>query len=308
MALVNHSSLSEYMAYLKSHYDIQICINDFVGFIPLDNELDHALQPYMAHTNLFCVYIKSDKKLMQKCQSMKRKLITKCNKEGKYFKGMCHAGATELIYPIFYDKQLLGVINVGMFSTSPAMSRYLIKRVCRCSELKEDVGIELFGLSTKVTLDSALEKELSVHFNFIASYLANCFGKLSAGYHAVDILKRKHNYNEDLVLSQCVQFIKKNYLIDIEVSMLQVLCHCSESYINHIFKKRTGYSVKGYVNRLRIEDAKELLLNTCISISEISLKVGFSDPDYFSRVFTKVIGISPRKYRDRLKRDPSPME
>ncbi len=301
MGISNHDSLSEYMAYLKDELNIQICINDFTGFIPLDKNLDHVLQPYMAHTNPYCMYIKSDKKMMQKCQSMKRKIITKCHKEGTYFKGVCHGGATELVYPIFYDKQLLGVINVGMFHDPSDISSYLIKRVCRNSTLKEELCREFFDKSTKQIPYYDLEHQLSVHFKFIADYLSNLYGKLSSHYHAADLLKKKHNYNEDLVLSQCIQHIKDNYLSMIEVSMLQTLCHCSESYINHIFKKRTGYSVRGYVNRLRITDAKELLIHSYFNISEISLKTGFSDPDYFSRVFSKITGISPKKYRERFK-------
>jgi AraC-like DNA-binding protein len=301
MSLHNHDYLSEYMAYLKNKFDIQICINDFTGFIPLDKELDRVLQPYMAHTNPFCMFIKSDKKLMQKCQSMKGKIMTKCLQKQNYFRGICHAGAVELIFPIFYDAKLLGIINVGMFNASPDISRYLLKRVCRNSILQEDVGVELFDLSTKTNLGPEFEKELCIHFNFVTSYLASCFGKLSIDYHAEKLLKKKHNYNEDLVLSQCIQFINNNYLTGVDVSMLKTLCHCSDSYINHIFKKRTGYSVKGYVNKLRITDAKELLINSVSNISDVAFKTGFSDPDYFSRVFAKVTGISPKKYRERFK-------
>ncbi len=300
MNITNHKALSEYLAYLVHKLDIQVCINDFVGFIPLDKELDHVLQPYMIHTNPFCMYIKSDKKLMQNCLAMKQKILTKCHREGKYFKGICHAGAAELIFPVFYNSNLLGVINVGLFNTSPALSSYLVKRACRDTKLAEETAAELFATHIKTGPDASLEAELSIVFNFIAEYLSGCFGKLSVSYHAVDILKPKHTFSEDLILSQCIRFITINYLSGVEVRMLQELCHCSESYINHIFKRRTGYSIKSYVNKLRIERAKELLLNPDNSVAEVALQAGFSDPDYFSRVFSGHTGIPPRKYRQRF--------
>ncbi len=300
MNITNHKALSEFLTYVIHKFDTQVCINDFVGFIPLDKELDQVLQPYMAHTNPFCMYIKSDKKLMQNCLAMKQKMLTKCHREGKYFKGICHAGAAELIFPIFYNTNLLGVINVGMFNPSPTLSSYLVKRACRNTKLAEKTAVKLFSACIKAGPDASSEAELSIVFNFIAEYLSGCFGKLSESYHAADILKPKHTFSEDLILSQCIRFITVNYLSGVEVRMLQELCHCSESYINHIFKKRTGYSIKSYVNRLRIEKAKELLLNPDNSIAEVALQAGFSDPDYFSRVFSKHIGIPPKKYRERF--------
>jgi len=67
-----------------------------------------------------------------------------------------------------------------------------------------------------------------------------------------------------------------------------------------MFKRRTGKGVKGYVNDIRINESKKLLSESNESISTIGSKVGFLDPDYFSRVFSKSIGIAPRLYRERF--------
>jgi AraC-like DNA-binding protein len=297
----NHQALGVYLKYVEEHFNIHICINDFVGFIPLDKPLDIALQPYMAHTNPFCMYVKSDKRLMQKCQSMKNGILAKCIKKGAVYYGMCHAGAGELIYPIFYSSKLLGVINVGMFRTSDKLSTYLIDRLCRHSGLNPNKAVNFFDKSMMERFNEKKEEELHANINFLCSYLSNCFSRLSIDYHAAEHLKKKHNSSEDFILSHCIQYIKENFKENIKVSDLVSLCHCSESYINHIFKKRTSKSIKNYVNNLRIEDSKKLLTDTSESISSIALKAGFQDPDYFSRVFTAMVGVSPRIYRERFK-------
>lgn len=301
MPIINHKPLGDFLSYLQSKFNVDICVNDFVGFIPLDKELDLTLQPFMAHINPFCMYVKSDKKLMQKCLAMKRKIFDRCIREGKPFYGVCHAGAGELIYPILNNNQLLGIINVGIFCNSARLSTYRIKKMCSCSALITDKTENLFKISIKESLAPDKAKELDTNFNFVCTYLSNCFDKLSVDYHAADLLRRKYNSSEDFILSHCIQFVNKNYTTDIDVCTLKSLCHCSESYINHIFKKRTGKSVRSYVNYLRIEKAKNLLSDSMESISAISLSVGFFDPDYFSRVFSRITGISPTKYRERFK-------
>jgi YesN/AraC family two-component response regulator len=71
----------------------------------------------------------------------------------------------------------------------------------------------------------------------------------------------------------------------------------SEDYLTRIFNREIGISPWDYLNRYRIFRAKELLVQTDNSISQIARRVGFSDPAYFSRVFRKLTGSSPSHYR-----------
>ena len=300
MANLNHEALEEYLEYLQNNFEVSVCINDFVGFIPLDIELDLVLQRFMAHTNSFCMYVKSDKNLMQKCLNMKKKIFNRCLREGGWFYGVCHAGAGEFIYPITYNDQLLGIINIGMYDSISSENTQIINRMCEGSELDGEKALELFKCNMKGNHDADREKEMHSNFNFLCCYLGNCFDKLSVDYHAIKYLKRKHNSSEDFILSHCIQYIRSNYANSIDVPTLQAQCHCSESAINHMFKRRTGKGVKGYVNDIRINESKKLLSESNESISTIGSKVGFLDPDYFSRVFSKSTGIAPRLYRERF--------
>ena len=64
------SKVASYLNYLRDEYNVQICIKDFCGFIPINKELDRALQPFLAHTNPFCMYMKTDQFHYRVCLSM----------------------------------------------------------------------------------------------------------------------------------------------------------------------------------------------------------------------------------------------
>ncbi len=69
------------------------------------------------------------------------------------------------------------------------------------------------------------------------------------------------------------------------------------SYLSDVFSKTIGISPIKFINRRRIENAQELLLGTRLTLYEIARKVGFSDEYYFSRMFKKIVGQPPGKYR-----------
>ena len=97
-------------------------------------------------------------------------------------------------------------------------------------------------------------------------------------------------------------YIRLNAISHITLADLANFCHCSESYLSRIFKRRTGVNINVYINKVRMELAKNSLVLTDASIADIALSVGFSEPNYFSRVFTKIIGVSPTEYRKRFQK------
>lgn len=75
------------------------------------------------------------------------------------------------------------------------------------------------------------------------------------------------------------------------------LCGISETYFYRCFREWSGKSPVEYRNALRLSNAKAMLRHTDMKISEIAGVVGFEDPFYFSRSFTKIYGLSPKAYR-----------
>ncbi|GIP37175.1 hypothetical protein J31TS4_04550 [Paenibacillus sp. J31TS4] len=84
--------------------------------------------------------------------------------------------------------------------------------------------------------------------------------------------------------------------------------HLSKNYLSELFKSETGQTFTRYVNQLRIQKAKELIVHTNDTVSDISDKTGFSDFRYFSRVFRRYTGVSPTEYKARMMGTPGSLQ
>ncbi|NLK74207.1 MAG: response regulator [Clostridiales bacterium] len=95
------------------------------------------------------------------------------------------------------------------------------------------------------------------------------------------------------------EYINKNYSNDnLSVKDISEYVNLSFSYICTLFKNETGKTINQYLTEVRIEKAKELLQTTMSNISEISTMVGYSDSNYFSKTFKKLVGKSPSEYKE----------
>jgi two-component system, response regulator YesN len=71
-------------------------------------------------------------------------------------------------------------------------------------------------------------------------------------------------------------------------------------HLNHLFRQYTASTPMEYLTAIRLQAAKELLLNADLNVSEVAYQTGYNDPLYFSRVFKQKLGISPLKFAKRL--------
>lgn len=298
----SYVQIGAYLAFVQKEYHLQICIKDFYGFIPSNRELDQVLQPYLAHTNSYCMYMKSSTVSYHRCLKMIRKMYEKIEHENcLFFYGTCHAGLGEYVIPIRYQSVLLGTINVGFFQNDEKFAMSKAKHACEAVQgLHFDYAKEQYFSS--IEKPSISPEQFLPPFLMLAEYLAHTH-KVLAALHPVDATSfRCHFSSEDTILSHAYEYIRQNYLNHISVDNLADFCHCSTSYLSHIFKKRTLMNINTYINRVRIDQSKIYLENSTDTISEIALNFGFSDPNYYSRVFTQIMGISPREYRKRFQR------
>jgi two-component system, response regulator YesN len=74
----------------------------------------------------------------------------------------------------------------------------------------------------------------------------------------------------------------------------------SACYFSVIFKKETGITYINYLTNIRVEKAKDLLLNSDLKVYEVAYEVGYDNPTYFSTLFKKLTGISPFDYKKQI--------
>lgn len=104
----------------------------------------------------------------------------------------------------------------------------------------------------------------------------------------------------DPVASQILDFIARNYDQKIALADLEEELHYSERYLNQRFQKALGTTVIEYLNRYRIQKALAMLTDEGNAISDIGWKCGIGDYKYFSYVFKKYMGCSPKEYRIKI--------
>ncbi len=101
------------------------------------------------------------------------------------------------------------------------------------------------------------------------------------------------------VVKKAQAYINENYSNDISLDEVSREVNISPYYFSKLFKDESGENFIEYLTRIRIEKAKEMLRSPEMSIKEVSLKVGYSDPNYFSRIFKRQTDMTPREYKAR---------
>jgi len=103
------------------------------------------------------------------------------------------------------------------------------------------------------------------------------------------------------MVDQAIKYMQQNLHRPLPISELSQFCCASRHHLAHVFKKTTGISPLQYALQLRMEKAQRLLADHSFQVKQVAQKMGFDDPFYFSRLFKKVIGLSPRAFRNQLK-------
>ena len=98
-------------------------------------------------------------------------------------------------------------------------------------------------------------------------------------------------------VKNAISYIDQHFNEPITLSQVAEVVHLNPTYFSATFKQSIGYTFKEYLNLVRIEESKRLLANTNISIVEIAGACGFEGQSYFSKVFRRLTGMTPKQYR-----------
>lgn len=102
------------------------------------------------------------------------------------------------------------------------------------------------------------------------------------------------------ITKEIKHYIDDNYFKEITLSMFSDKYHFSKEYLTKIFKEHYNCGIYEYALNMKMSRARELLGNSEISINEISLRLGYSNNNYFSKAFKNFNGYSPSKYREKI--------
>ncbi len=170
-----------------------------------------------------------------------------------------------------------------------------------CEKLLKELGLygkQIIKLGEKVQIENIFEKLIREFHTKKPFYMQRCCGILidflTAAARSISIING--NAANRLIYDIC-SVMHKNYDENIRIGEYARMLNLSTGRFMHLFTQTMGISPKQYLLRIKFEHAVELLSNTDLAVSRIAELVGFSDVNYFSRVFKKHMGHSPTFYR-----------
>ena len=99
-------------------------------------------------------------------------------------------------------------------------------------------------------------------------------------------------------IDYCMMYMRHNLAREITIEQLSELIHVSRSHLNKLFLQRAGTTPMQYLQEIRIDAAKSLLMTTGRQVGAIAADVGFNSPKYFCHIFHRATGMSPREFRN----------
>lgn len=144
---------------------------------------------------------------------------------------------------------------------------------------------QIFRMLQSEYTSTQLEFANILGLNFVSSFVYS------------EINQNVQTDNRNSLVDMIIRFLSDNLDKSFKTEDIAKHFNYSSSYLFNIFKKRTGYSLIHFFNLKKVQKACEYLKYTDLSVKEISYKMSFQDPLYFSRTFKKYIGVSPRTYR-----------
>lgn len=154
-------------------------------------------------------------------------------------------------------------------------------------------------------------KDIAAQFSneydiFAASGRRDSFSKLAQELLLKAVEMRQENMGlikHSHVISRAEEYVAENFC-DPNISLISVAKHVgiSSAHFSTIFSQIVGKTFISYLTSMRIERAKELLSGTDMRLSAIAMEIGYNEPNYFSHVFRKNEGITPKEYRARFRK------
>ena len=228
----------------------------------------------------FCGKVQEKESVRARCFEADSKAFCKVRKTGEKFTYRCHCGLIETVAPIYNYGVLTGYFMMGQITDNQEDSLKLI----------ESRSKNLF--SDKAELQQYINSIPALHKNKLESY-ENILGVLAEYMTETNRLTAK---DRDLAAA-IKNYIHKFYYKKISVAQLCDMFLCSRTTLMNSFRNKYGTTIGDYLTEYRLKKAAKMLTDGDVNIKTIASDCGFSDQNYFAKVFQKFYGKTPSEYR-----------
>lgn len=238
----------------------------------------------------FCALMSSNSRSCAACLQAQEQTNAAASEGAKTV--VCFAGLCDTAVPVRLGGELVGYLQTGQVMLKPPTKAQFAKTAQTLIEwgMKVDLGkLEDAYFHTRVLKPKEYEAVVRL-LNIFAQHLSLVGNQL--------LVQQSHAEPPAVVAAK--QFIQDHQSEDLTLGQVSKFVNTSSYYFCKMFKRATGLHFTQYLARVRIEKAKNLLLNPNLRISEIAFEVGFQSLTHFNRVFKKITGQSPSEYRALL--------
>lgn len=166
----------------------------------------------------------------------------------------------------------------------------IIKILFQVIQYCYNIGMD-FNILSKIMIDLMVEILKANSFKSI-EVIGSKFLKLIS-----EKIRNLHHSDKSTVMNTAVAYINKYYYTNLTLEEVADVCNLSHFHFSRVFKNYCGVNFIQYLTNLRIEKAKQFLIESSATIEEISEKVGYKEVSYFSKTFKKIMEMSPSQYR-----------
>ncbi len=261
--------------------------NFYVSVTDLSGILSHPLLDIplreRIHSKKFCDIAKSTSKGYRRCRRCRRFADRKAIKTGTLFHGYCVHGLYEIGLPVVVGGKVLAVVYVGNLIPDKDLSVSKAEKTCQKTGVDAENLIAEFENAQPVT-------DLKAFIDIaetVSSYIKLVFKTFPHDLGG----------NAHWVIREMKLYARENFRNPIKLSAQAERYGFNEKYIGRLFKSTTDVSFTQYVNRLRLNHAKNLLMSSEKSIIEVAMDSGFENVTYFNRCFKRELGLTPTEFR-----------
>ncbi|MDW7658163.1 MAG: AraC family transcriptional regulator [Bacillota bacterium] len=283
--------LAEYLGFLKSEQKLDIVVFDRSGMFATHDTLDRVLQPYLNHTNPYCMHVKSNQTLWAHCIILKERVLQRCSRHNQAFFGTCHCGVGEYVQPLWTRTGLTGFISATGYRAEPDLVAWRLPATARKYNLDADSLQSIYDQAMRPR--EGKPQQVGMQLSLLAWLLRAIVD---------ETLTQDNTLTSDQgqplrLIARALDYINEMYANNLTLEEIARYCNCSKSHLQHLFQTHRRQTVWQYLQAVRMEKARRLLVETEWPISHLAAMIGFNDANYFSTVFSRKIGLSPRRYR-----------